>query len=356
MSPLERLRNSMSGASTPALLVSHIGNVQWLTGFTGSFGYVVLTPDKAVFITDSRYAIQAAEQVKGYELCTFGSPKSFRDALSETATSLGLSQLAFESAHVTYATYEEWSGSLPGLKLTPSKDLIASLRMVKSADEVASIEKACRLADATFEHMRRLIQPGISEYDLNLDLEFFIRRNGSPLAFDPIVVSGPNSARPHGKAGERKLQKGDFVTMDFGAKVDGYCSDLTRTVVVGEASERHREIYNLVLRAEVECIAMMKPGVAAKDVDALARQIFAEKGLDGYFGHGLGHGLGRDVHDTGRMNASSTDVLEVGQVWTVEPGIYIPDFGGVRIEDDVVIEADGARVLTHAPKELLVLP
>jgi Xaa-Pro aminopeptidase len=344
----------MSDAGGEALLVSQIVNVQWLTGFTGSFGYVLVTPSASVFITDSRYAIQAEEQVAGYEVVWFANPRTFKEVLAETASRLGITKLGFESAHVTYSTYEDLKSSLGSIELVPTADLMTSLRMVKDADEIAKVEKACGIADAAFDHIRRMIQPGISEYDLNLDLEFFLRRQGAALAFDPIVVSGPNSARPHGKASERKLEKGDFLTMDFGAKLDGYCSDLTRTVVVGEASDRHREIYELVLKAEVSCIEMMKPGVLAKDVDAHARATFGDYAQ--YFGHGLGHGLGRDVHDTGRMGPTSSDVLAVGQIWTVEPGIYIPGFGGVRIEDDVVIEESGARVLTHAPKELLVLP
>ena len=228
--------------------------------------------------------------------------------------------------------------------------------MAKFEPEIEAIRKACGVADAAFDHIQRLIQPGVTELDICLDLEFFMRRQGAGVAFPSIVVSGERSARPHGMPSDKKLENGDFVTFDFGARIDGYNSDITRTVVVGEATDRHREIYNQVRKANEECIAFMKPGVAASEVDALARRILDEKGFAKYFGHGLGHGLGRLVHDTGRMSASSKDVLALGQVWTVEPGVYVPGFGGVRIEDDVVVRGGGVEVLTHSTKDLLELP
>lgn len=346
----------MAKAGSPPILLSYMPNVRWLTGFSGSFGAALVGPSDAVFVTDSRYAIQAQEEVQGFEIVTFGNPRSLRDLLVESVAGKAWRTLGFEADQVTYKTHQEWTAAFEGVELVPAEDLVSPLRMVKTPDEVAKIERACALADAGFDYMRGRIQPGLSEYDLNLDLEFFIRRHGAALAFDPIVVSGPNSARPHGKASERKLEAGDFVTMDFGGKLEGYCSDLTRTVLVGPGTDRHKDVYNLVLEAEMACIEMMKPGVAAKDVDALAREIFAREGMAEYFGHGLGHGLGREVHDVGRMSPSSTDILEEGQVWTVEPGIYIEGFGGVRIEDDVVVEAGGVRLLTHSPKELIHLP
>jgi Xaa-Pro aminopeptidase len=201
-----------------------------------------------------------------------------------------------------------------------------------------------------------MIQPGVSEYDIGLEIEFFFRRSGAEVGFAPIVASGPNSARPHAHPTERKLAVGDFVTLDIGCKLDGYNSDMTRTFVVGEASDRHREIYDLVLKAEVECIEMLKPGANGRDVDGRAREILDEKDLAKYFGHSLGHGLGRAVHDYGRLHISADQPIEVGQVWTVEPGVYIEGFGGVRIEDDVLVTENGPKILTHYPKDLRILP
>jgi Xaa-Pro aminopeptidase len=354
MDPIAKLQTAMEEAGLATLLISDIGGVQWLTGFTGSFGYVLVTLTKSIFITDSRYTIQAQEQVPSLELRSFASPLRFVDLLGTIASELKLESLGFEATSVNYSTFDDWQRALPEVSLVPAPDLIGQLRMIKSAEEVNKIRSACALTDAAWTHIQRMVQPGVTEYDLQLDLEFYMRRQGAALAFEPIVVSGAKSARPHGKASDKKLEKGDFLTCDFGAKVDGYCADLTRTVVVGEASDRHRELYDLVLKAQLECIAAMRPGVAAKDVDALARFIFGDQAK--YFGHGLGHGLGRLVHDTGRMNATSTDILAVGQVWTVEPGLYIEGFGGVRIEDDVVVTETGVEILNHSPKHLTILP
>ena len=356
MTNLDRLRIAMAEAGIPALIVSDLGSVNWLTGFTGTFGIAVVSGDAAQFITDSRSAIQAGEQVKDMPHSWFQSPVNGDEYLAQKIKEMGIQRIGFEGASVTYANFERWRDKLAGIELYGAPDLVSDLRMVKNESEIDRVRAACGIADACFEHVQRLIQPGVTEYDINLDIEFFIRRQGAEIAFPPIVVSGERSARPHGKASEKKLEVGDFLTMDFGAKVEGYCSDITRTVVVGEATDRHREIYNQVLKAEVECINAIKPGVRAADVDTLARTILDEKGLAQYFGHGLGHGLGALVHDAGRMNKTSQNVFEPGQIWTVEPGVYIPGFGGVRIEDDVLVTENGVEILTKSPKDLLVLP
>mgnify|MGYP000147280241 CR=1 FL=1 len=346
----------MAEKGLPAMLISEIGNVQWLSSFSGSSGYVLLTPKDGLFITDSRYTIQAQEEVLEIPSVTFTTPVEAADFIKQQAERLGISELGFESASVTYSTYEAWTKKLAPIRLIPAPDIISPLRMVKSPEEIEKVRQACAAADACFAHVQRVIQPGVREYDVMLEIEFYFRKQGLELAFSPVVVSGERSARPHGKASEKPLAVGDFVTMDFGCKFEGYCSDITRTVVIGNASSRHCEIYEQVLKAQMASLDAIKPGVPARDVDALARKILDEKNLAQYFGHGLGHGLGRLVHDAGRMNATSEHVFEPGQVWTVEPGVYIEGFGGVRIEDDVVVNSDGCEVLTKSPKELLVLP
>lgn len=356
MTNLDRLRARMAEESVDALLLSEMTNVGWATGFKGSSGWAIVLPNGGRFVTDSRYTLAAQEEVTVLPSVTFASPVTGSQFLKQQMDELGLKRIGFESQFVTYATFQEWTKAFAPIELVPVKDLAGPIRMVKTADEIEAIKRACRLTDACFDHVRRMIQPGVTEFDIGLEIEFYFRRNGAELAFAPAVVSGERSARPHGKPSERKLQRGDFVTLDFGAKVDGYCADMTRTMVVEEASDRHREIYNQVLEAQLASIAAMKPGVAAKDVDGRAREILGEKDLAKFFGHGLGHGLGRVVHDGGRMAVTSTDVLAKGQVWTVEPGVYIEGFGGVRIEDDVVVTDSGVEVLTHSPKELLVLP
>jgi Xaa-Pro aminopeptidase len=284
---------------------------------------------------------------------SFGSGVEGDEFLREQLEHLGVKRLGFESNNLTYGGFERLAEKLTGIELVSAKDPFGKLRMIKTPDELEKIRTACRFADKTFEYMLSRVQAGRTEQEVHLDLEFFIRRHGYGLAFPPIVVSGERSARPHGVASQKIIQDGDFVTMDFGATVEGYSSDLTRTVVVGKATDRHWQVYEQVLKAETTSIEIMKPGIAAKEVAVHARTVLDEKDLAQFFQHGLGHGLGSLVHDSGRLSVTSEEVLEVGQVWTVEPGVYIEGFGGVRIEDDVVITSDGNEVLTHSPKELL---
>lgn len=354
MNNLQRLQSSLSSSAVNAILVSDITNVQWLTGFTGSSGFAVVTPTGGFFITDSRYTIQANEQVKDLPVKSFASPTKFSEFLAEQLKAAGVSKLAFEKS-ITFGTYEEWTKSVPTVDWQPAPEVLKPLRMVKTADEVRRIHEACKLADACLHHVVPHLQPGVTEYDLGIEIEFFFRRNGAEVGFAPIVASGPNSARPHARPSERKFEPGDFVTLDIGCKLDGYNSDITRTFVIGKATDRHREVYDQVLKALLSCTAALIPGATGVGVDALARQILDEKGLAGYFGHGLGHGLGKAVHDLGGLSTRSEDVIEAGQVWTVEPGVYIEGFGGVRIEDDVYVTAKEPEVLTAFPRELMEL-
>lgn len=355
MKNLERLQSALRSCDCPAILLTDMNNVRWASGFTGSFGQAWVTATDAVFVTDSRYTIQAGEEVKGFDIVSFGAPKKLQDSMEEVVRNLGLQSVMFETS-LPYATWTEWRSSFPAVSFVPAADILKPLRMVKTPAEIETIQRACALADACMEHAKRMLQPGVSEYDVGLDIEFFFRRNGAEVGFSPIVASGPNSARPHATPSERKFQDGDFVTLDLGGRLDGYCSDITRTFVVGKASDRHREIYEAVLGAEQAAIAAIRPGMTGKEVDAVARGFLEDRGLAQYFGHGLGHGLGLQVHDPGGLSGRSTDVIEPGQVWTIEPGVYIEGFGGVRVEDDVVVTADGAEVLTHSDRRLIELP
>jgi Xaa-Pro aminopeptidase len=356
MTQLNRLRESMAKHDVATLLVTDLVNIAWLTGFTGSFARVLVTQDQCVFITDGRYKIQAAEQVQNAEIRTWSAPVEREQFFYEQVTSLGTKTLTFEATNLTVAVAESLGKKLVGIEFVPGPDLFGGLRMVKTPEEIAEIESACALTDHTFEHLLRLIQPGVRELDIELDMELYVRRQGAVMAFSPIVVSGANSARPHGKATEKALELGDFLTMDFGARVNGYNADLTRTVVVGKATDEHRRIYNAVLEAQLAAIQVIRPGVAACEADAAARAVLKKYDLEQYFTHGLGHGLGRLVHDTGSMGATSKDVFALNQVWTVEPGVYIDGFGGCRIEDDVVVTENGCRILNKSTKELLELP
>lgn len=353
-SNLERTLASMAAKELPAMLVTDMGNIRWLTGFTGSFGVVVLQAEGCVLITDSRYSVQAREQVTNMEVVIYASPQRLNQVLAQELEKRQVVRMGFEPS-VTVSTWEDWRKDFPKVELVLEREVIPNLRMVKSADEVEAIRQACVLADACFAHVLPQIKVGVVEYDLALEVEFFFRRHRAPLAFEVISVSGPNSAKPHGRPSERKFEPGDFLTLDFGCGVNGYFSDITRTVVIGEATPRHELIYNRVLESQVAAIEALRPGANGREVDALVRSILDKDDLSKYFGHGLGHGLGSAVHDVGRLSAGVSQPIEVGQVWTVEPGVYIDGWGGVRIEDDIVITPEGCEVLTHSPKQLMVV-
>lgn len=354
MSSLVKLRSKMEEHSTGALLVTDSLNLRWLCGFTGSSGAAIVTPEHAWFVTDSRYTIQAHAEVANMEVVSFSSPKTRDGVLAELFEKAGIGQACFETS-MSYEGVGALKEALAGIEWKPMPPVFAELRIIKTPEEVGKIQAAIDLAEACLHHVIRLLQPGVKEYDVQLDLEFYLKRNGSAPSFEPIIVGGPNSAKPHGKAGERPFEKGDFVTIDMGAIVDGYCSDITRTFVIGEASDRHKEVYNQVLKAQEACCAALIPGATGVEVDALARTILDEKDLAQYFGHGLGHGLGLAVHDFGGLSTRSKNTIEPGQVWTVEPGVYISGWGGVRIEDDVLVTEDGPKVLSKFPKQLMVL-
>jgi len=356
MSQLERMRAAMQAADLPAFLVSDSINIRWLTGFTGSFAYVVVTETSGILISDSRYTLQAREQVNDLPTETFSNPTKPNEFLYSHLQQLGVNRLGFDQHQVSYGKHAEWSEHFAGIELIGHNDPITDLRAIKTSEEMDRIREACRLADDCMAHVTDGMRPGITELELLTRLETFLRSHGSEASFAPIIVSGPRSARPHGVPSQRALQAGDLVTIDLGAVVDGYCSDITRTVVMGPATDRQRTVYGEVLKAEQAGIAALKPGANGREIDAAVRALLGESDLAQYFGHGLGHGLGTAVHDTGRLSPTMEQAIEAGQVWTVEPGVYIEGFGGIRIEDDVLVTPDGPEVLTFFPTQLMEIP
>lgn len=348
---LERLRAEMARREIPSALLASATDVRWATGFTGSFGRVLVTTDDALFITDARYGVQSAEEVTGMPREVFSSPRKADEVVAEMIAAMGITRLGFDSGKTTVAGLKKLQEKSPNVEFVATDDLTGPLRLVKTADEIARIRRACGLADAAFSHVVPLLHVGMRELDVALEIEFFFRRQGAGIAFDVIAVSGERSARPHGTPSEKPLEKGDFLTMDFGATLDGYHSDITRTVVIGSASAAHREVYDLVLKSQLGALAHMRPGVTRASCDARAREIMGDAAAE--FGHSLGHSLGLMVHDGGGLRAGEEDMLREGEVWTVEPGIYRPGLGGVRIEDDVVVTSDGVEILTKSTKELL---
>lgn len=351
---IERLRSGMQEAGLAALFITNAYNRQYITGFTGSSGYVLVTSDAAYLLTDFRYMEQAGEQANHFEVVEHGP--GVMTTVLELLRKHNVNALGFEQAHVSFMTHASYKADLTDIELIPTANIIENLRMIKDEQELQIMQEAADLADLTFTHILNFVRPGITEKQVALEMEVFIRQNGgTSTSFDTIIASGERSALPHGVASDRVIGNNEFVKMDFGAYYKGYCSDITRTIVLGTPSDRHREIYGIVLEANLACLSGLKPGLTGQQADALARDVIDKYGYGAQFGHSTGHGLGMEVHESPGLSKRELRQLQPGMVVTVEPGIYLPGFGGVRIEDDVVIKEDGIRILTKSTKELLVL-
>ena len=349
---LARFREQLSDKGIDAGILYKPENRRYLSGFTGSSGYVVVTLDDAYFITDFRYMEQASKQCMGFEVLEHTNENPLHTILK----GLKLNNIGFEDDFVTYAQYREFCDKLEHTKMVPLEGVMGNLRKIKDEEEIKMIEKAALIADHAFDHILKFIKVGMKETDVALELEVFMKRQGaSGLSFDSIVASGVRSSLPHGVASDKIIEEGDFVTLDFGCVYEGYCSDMTRTFVMGKASEKQKEIYSIVLDAQINALEAIKPGITGVEVDRIARDIIKEKGYGNCFGHGLGHGVGLEVHEAPRLSPLGHETLRPGMVVTDEPGIYVPGFGGVRIEDLVVVTETGCRTLSKSPKDLIEL-
>ena len=330
-------------------------DLRYLTGFTGSSGFAVVTAGAALFLTDVRYVEQAAAQCPGWRIKRHGRPVT--KELAAALAGAGVRRLAFDPAGLTVALCDELRAGLPGVGLHPAAGVVTALRERKDAAEVAAIARACAISDAAFAQILPLIRPGITERALARRLEELLYLHGADgVAFEAIAASGPNSALPHARPSAREIAPGDLITFDFGAAVAGYCADMTRTVVMGPASPRQRRLYEAVRQVQADGVAAMRSGARCSEIDAAAKKAIEAAGYGEYPTHSLGHGVGLAIHEAPAMRPGSDDVLAPGHVVTVEPGIYIPGFGGVRIEDTVVIEQHARRVLTTTTRRLLELP
>ncbi len=352
---LAALRRRLSEEDLEAFLVASSPNRAYLSGFTGTSGVLVVTAGESLLLTDFRYTEQAAAQAPEFTVVPVGNDPLA--ALAETVQRLKPARTGFESRTVTVAVLREWEERFGGAtSLVPTDGFVEELRLIKDEEELALLRRAARLADLGFEFLVDFLRPGRAEREVSLELEFFLRRQGAEAAgFDFIVASGPRGALPHGVASDRMIQAGELVTVDYGCFVQGYTSDLTRTVAVGLVPERWRDIYEVVRRAQEAGVAAVRPGRTGTEVDGEARAVIVEAGYGEAFGHGLGHGVGREIHEEPRLKQTSTSVLRPGMVVTVEPGIYLPGQGGVRIEDMVLVTAEGGERLTAAPRHLVVL-
>ncbi|BFT71297.1 M24 family metallopeptidase [Paenibacillus sp. P36] len=351
---IERLRKVMQEQNLPAVLITNAYNRTYVSGFTGSSGYVLITLDRAILLTDFRYMTQAPQQAKLFEVVEHQA--KVMETVKGLLNQQGITQLAFEQGDVSYGDFLGYQAALPGIELLPTAKLVEGIRMVKDDVELQVMQEAADLADQTFSHILSYIKPGVKELDIALEIEMFIRKNGgTSTSFETIVASGERSALPHGKASDRVLQINEFVKLDFGAYYKGYCSDITRTVMLGKPTDKHKEIYDIVLEAQLNCLANLKPGITGREGDAYARDVIVKHGYGDYFGHSTGHGLGMEVHESPRLAKTEDTILTPGMVVTVEPGIYLPGFGGVRIEDDAVITDTGIKILTSSTKDFLII-
>jgi len=349
-----RLKLFFEEYSLKAVLFTDLSNIRYLCGFSGTEGALLVAKDHAWFLCDSRYTAQAAEEVQGAEIRECAPIRI--DTVAALAHEYGLDRIGFEAAHTNVSAFRRMSEKLSGVELIELDFKLDEIRICKDRAEIEQLTSVATLSSQALTAVLGTIKPGVREVDIAVALEFEMRRRGADgKAFDFIVASGERGAMPHGRASDKIIQSGDLVTIDFGALKDGYHSDETVTIACGEPEIRAREIHAIVRTAHDLAIQSVRPGISCKDLDEVARSYIRDKGFGDYFGHGLGHGVGLEIHEMPTISPRSTAVLEEGMVITVEPGIYIPGFGGVRIEDTVAVTGDSCHVLTSADKQLLVL-
>lgn len=354
----DRLRAAMADAEVPALLLTNLTSIRYLTGFTGSAALLVVTEAGLTFVTDGRYGRQAEAQLAhaGVEAAIEVTSTGQRAAVVAAVEAVRVGGLGLEADAVTWAAQRTYAESwFPELELLPTTGLVAGLRVVKDDGELARLERAAAIADAALAEVRPRLAERPTEIEFGLELDAAMRRLGADdVSFETIVASGPNGALPHHRPGGRTVEEGDLVVLDFGALVDGYHSDMTRTVAVGEISPTQQRMWDVVREAQAAGVAAVRAGIEARDVDAACREVIAAAGWEDAFLHGTGHGVGLDIHEDPRVAKTSAATLVDRCVVTVEPGVYLPEHGGVRIEDTVVVTPDGCRPITLTPKSAAV--
>lgn len=350
---LVKLRTFMADSGLTALIINKPENRRFFSGFTGTAGILLITQEKGFLITDFRYIEQARKQASWFEIVKHGN--NINDTLTGLIKGQALGQIGFESDFTTYAEFQNLTKVVQEDYLMPV--MLDKLRAVKDFGELKLIQQAVKIADDAFSHILSILKPGVREKDIALELEYKMRQLGAEKsAFDIIVASGIRGALPHGVASEKIIESGDLVTIDFGAVYQGYHSDITRTVCIGKANNKQREIYDIVIKSQLAGLQAIRAGNSCKDADAAARVIIQNHNYGEYFGHGLGHGVGLVIHEEPRLSPSNPEgFLKENMVVTVEPGIYIPGWGGVRIEDTVVVTAQNVEVLTKSSKQLIEL-
>ena len=351
---LTKLRERFNELGLDALLVTQPENRRYLSGFTGSAGALLITHDRAVIAADSRYWEQVRQQAPDFLLVQIKT--RLHEHFGEMLEAAGRPRrVGYESAAVTVDQFSQWLAANVDVEWVVTKDAVESMRAVKDAGEVEAIRRAAALTDAGFEYLCGALQPGQTEREAAWQLEVYLRTHGGDaLAFEPIVASGPNGALAHYRPGDRVIQRGEPIVIDFGVKVDGYCSDLTRTVSLGRAGPKYDEVYEVVRRAQQAAIDGIRAGMIGSAADALARESIGASGYGDYFGHGLGHGVGLSVHEAPSAGRLAGEPLPAGATLTIEPGVYLPGWGGVRLEDMVIVHEDGVDVISRAQKHSII--
>jgi len=348
-----QLRKLVRAAGADALLVTNFTNVTYLTGFTGDDSYLLLGAKDAILISDPRYTTQLEEECPDITLNIRPPGKNMLDGIAESARAAKVKLMAIEAEAMSVGLHDQLAAKLSQIRLVTASGLIEQLRVIKDKQEIDEICLAARYAEKAFAVLRATLRPERTEKEVAADLEYQLRLLGARgCSFPPIIAVGPRAALPHAQPTDQKIGDGDFVLVDWGATARHYKSDLTRVLVTGKISPKLERVYNVVLNAQLQAIAAIKPGVTGREIDAVARGLIAEAGFGRHFGHGLGHGLGLDIHEAPRLAAAAEQVLKPGMVVTVEPGIYLPGWGGVRIEDDVLVTKTGCEVLTDVAKSL----
>ena len=350
MKRIETLREYMGKNNISATWVTKPEDIYYYSGSTGSTGSALITEEALYFFADFRYTKQVSQQCVGYTIKEVSAKKNTVDYLKE----LVVGTLAYEDQYMSVFEYNALKSAISEERLVPLKNTITVLRAIKDEEEIVNLRQAAAIADKGFLHVLDIVKPGMTEKELALELEFFMRKQGaSGLSFTTIVASGIRSSMPHGVASDKVIEKNDMLTLDFGCMYNGYCSDMTRTFVVGTADDRQKELYNIVLETQLKVLDAIKPGARCKEIDALSREIIGGYGYGEFYGHGLGHGVGLEIHELPVLNGTSEFVLEENMVVTDEPGIYLPDFGGVRIEDTVLVTKDGYDLISRSTKEFI---
>lgn len=352
MKNLEKYRSVLDDEIQGLFLTSRYSRM-YAAEFDIAEGFAIITKDAARYFTDSRYIESAQKNIAGFEVVDFKG--KLVDCLNATIDEFGISRMGFEDGYLTVRELLSFNENLKA-KLLPVQERLDAFRASKEPWEIERLIKAQEITDRAFSEVCTRIREGMTEKELAAELIYCLYKNGAEgLSFDPIVVSGPNTSMPHGVPGDRKIQKGDFITMDFGVLYQGYCSDMTRTVALGYATDEMKKVYDTVLKAQLAGIAASKAGVTGKAVDAAARDVIKAAGYGDYFGHSYGHSLGLEIHESPNCTPKNDKPIPLGAVCSAEPGIYLPDRFGVRIEDVVIFEQDGCRDITASPKDLLIL-